>query len=815
MKTAYSPQAIETKWQKTWEQQGTYRQYGRKQKFYVLDMFPYPSGDGLHVGHPKGYIASDVLARMKQLQGYGVLHPMGWDAFGLPAEQYALKHQVHPARAVKKNIATYRKQMGRIGFTYDWDREINTTDPGYYQWTQWIFLRMWERGLVYESHEPINWCPSCQTGLAHEDLENGRCERCNSRVERRPLRQWVLAMTRYADRLLTDLDTEGLEWDESVKEQQRHWIGRSEGAEVIFPVSGTETEIRVYTTRLDTIFGCTYVVLAPEHPLLADLWPSIQNPAEVKKYIKQAASKSDLERTELAKEKTGVKLEGIAAIHPFTAERLSVYAADYVLKNYGTGAVMAVPAHDARDYEFALQYGLTIKKAVLPTEVNNQHDKKLALDDTPAIFTDDGRLVDSGEFSSLSSAEARKKMLQWLQKERLGEKQVHYKMRDWTFSRQRYWGEPIPLVHCKRCGVVPVPERELPVKLPRVRFYAPTGTGESPLAGIASWVNTRCPQCRGPAKRETNTMPQWAGSCWYYLRFLDPRNTRAPVDPKKEKKMMPVDVYVGGVEHATRHLLYARFWHKFLFDINVVSDREPFQKLVNQGLILASDGRKMSKRWGNVINPDDMVARFGADAFRLYEMFMGPFAQAIAWNTDGLVGTRRFLDKVWKLQAKVKSQPPIASQQNLLALFHQTLKKVTEDIEHFKFNTGVSALMICASRMEEEAWLPRTLYANFLILLAPFAPHIAEELWHALGQKRSIFLARWPRYDAELARSETTRLTVQVNGKVRAVLVVPLGSSEKSVQRLALQDPNVKAHLKSQSVRKVIYIPDKVLNLVV
>ncbi len=806
MNRNYQPAIIEKKWQKVWEETGVYRQYARKKKFYVLDMFPYPSGAGLHVGHPRGYIATDILARFKQLEGYGVLHPMGWDAFGLPAEQYALKNKLHPSVSVKKNIVTFKKQLAKIGFTYDWEREINTTDAEYYRWTQWIFLQMYKKGLAYESFDPINWCPSCKTGLANEDLEQGKCERCGSVVEKKPMRQWVLAMTKYADRLLKDLDSPALKWSESIKDQQRNWIGRSEGTEIIFPIVGTESELRVFTTRVDTLFGCTYVVVAPEHSLIDELSLNISNLKDVQKYLKQAASKSDLERTELAKEKTGVKLEGIEVVNPLSGERVPVYVADYVLGNYGTGAVMAVPAHDERDGEFAKKYGLPVKQVIASIDGGVKSQE---------CFTGDGVLHDSGEFSGLTSVEARKQMTAWLTKEKMGKKKVNYKMRDWTFSRQRYWGEPIPLVHCEACGVVPVPEKDLPVLLPKVKSYEPTGTGESPLAGIAGWVNTSCPKCRGKAKRETNTMPQWAGSCWYYLRFIDPKNTKALVDKKKEAKMMSVDLYVGGTEHATRHLLYARFWHKFLFDIDVVSSEEPFERLVNQGLITASDGRKMSKRWGNVVNPDEVVADFGADSFRLYEMFMGPFGQAIAWNTDGVVGARRFLEKVWKLQAKVSPKVSRTAGQDMESLFHQTIKKVTTDIEDFKFNTVVSSLMVLTNALEKQTTISLAQYRMLLLLLSPFAPHIAEELWSRLGDTKSIFLAQWPQWDEKKIVTETLNIAVQVNGKVRAVLVVSPEANEKTLIELALADTNVQVHLAGRTPRKILSVPGKIISIVV
>ncbi len=802
MHEKYQPEKIEKKWQKYWDKQGTYRQYQRPKKQYVLDMFPYPSGAGLHVGHPKGYIASDVYSRFKQLQGYGVLHPMGWDAFGLPAEQYAIKNNVHPEVAVKKNIKTFKAQLEKIGFTYDWEREINTTDPEYYRWTQWIFLQLFKKGLAYQSFDPINWCPSCQTGLANEDLENGHCERCGSLVEKRPMRQWVLKITAYADKMLRDLAK--LDWPEGVKEAQKNWIGRSEGTEVVFYVADTEEAIHVFTTRLDTIYGCTYVVVAPEHELLKKVKSRILNIGEVKKYLETTKKTTDLERTELNKEKTGVCLGGVEAVHPFTGERLPVFVADYVLGTYGTGAVMGVPAHDERDGEFAKKYQLE-SISVIRGDQNTEE----------RIFTDDGLLVDSGEFSGLTSIEAREKMIAWLRKEGLGKKVVNYKMRDWVFSRQRYWGEPIPLIHCDKCGVVPVPEKDLPVKLPKVKAYQPAGTGESPLATIEKWVNVKCPKCGGKAKRETNTMPQWAGSSWYYLRYIDPANKKALVDKKKEKKMMPVDVYVGG-DHATRHLIYARFWHKFLYDQGVVSTPEPFKRLEFLGLILASDGRKMSKRWGNVINPDDMVREFGADAFRLYEMFMGPFEQSIAWNTQGVTGTRRFLEKVWRLALRVESDKrQTTNDKTLESLLHQTIKKVTEDIETFKFNTAISALMILVNEMEKASLLQATSYKLLLLLLSPFAPHIVEELWHALGEKQSIFLATWPKYDAKKIVAETVKIAVQVNGKVRTTLLLDPKASEEAARALALADEKVKMHLADKTIRKVIYIPGKIVSIVV
>jgi leucyl-tRNA synthetase len=958
MDKRYSPKEIEPKWQKEWEEKGIFRQYDREKKFYVLDMFPYPSGTGLHVGHPKGYIATDVVARMKQLQGYGVLHPMGWDAFGLPAEQFAIKNKVHPSVAVKRNIATYKKQMEDIGFTYDWEREIDTTDPEYYRWTQWIFLKMFEKGLAYESYEPINWCPSCQTGLANEDLEDGACERCGTPVEKKPMRQWVLRMTAYADRLLADLDRTELDWENQIKEQQRNWIGRSVGTTVRFALKIQDTRykiqdtdfIEVFTTRVDTIFGCTYVVVAPEHPLVAEETRNkkqetkIRNLKEVEEYLEKTKKKSDLERTELNKEKTGVKLEGIEAVNPFTGESVPVYVADYVLGSYGTGAVMAVAAHDTRDMEFASKYGLAVKPVIAPIGTENQEsgirnqevagvgalielkdgeylfqqrdentdrdpgkispfgggreggetttqcvqrelNEELGVDvDQSRIttlgifesknrpgqflemfiirginekdvrvlegsgsvalniedalknskvtdftkevlrrcqnkdeeaFTEDGMLVNSGDFSGLSSAEAREKMMAWIEEKGLGRKSVKYKMRDWTFSRQRYWGEPIPVVHCEKCGAVPVKESDLPVRLPEVESYEPTGTGESPLADIPEWVNTTCPSCGGSAKRETNTMPQWAGSSWYYLRFIDPKNGEAFVGKELEKEWMPVDLYVGGAEHATRHLLYARFWHKFLFDIGVVSTDEPFRRLVSVGLINASDGRKMSKRWGNVVNPDDIIEDFGADALRLYEMFMGPFTQNISWNTEGLVGMRRFLERVWRVQERITNHESRITNQKLEAAVHQSIRKVTEDIDGFKFNTAISALMILANAMEKERHVSDIMYRKFLILLSPFAPHIAEELWERLGNEQSIFLEKWPQYDPEKAVEALVTIAVSVNGKVRDTITVTRDMSEEDLRSQALSSEKVRKYLEGEEPKKVIVVPGRIVNIVI
>ncbi|MGE5425624.1 MAG: leucine--tRNA ligase [Bacillota bacterium] len=807
----YDHRAIEEKWRKNWQESGLYRtrEEAGKPKFYILDMFPYPSGEGLHVGHPKGYIATDIIARMHMMKGENVLHPMGWDAFGLPAENFALKNKVHPRVAVEKNIKRYKEQLSILGFSYDWEREINTTDPDYYRWTQWIFLQMWKKGLAYESYAPINWCPSCKTGLANEDVEDGRCERCGTLVEQRPMRQWVLKITDYADRLLYDLDKLP-QWDEAVKEMQRNWIGRSEGTDAVFRVKGMDSVIKVFTTRMDTIFGCTYVVIAPENGLIQELKGAIKNLAEVEEYIQVSKNKTDLQRTDLNKEKTGVILEGVTAINPFTGGEIPVFAADYVLNAYGTGAVMAVPAHDVRDFEFAKRHGMPIKRVVAPLE---------GKDDNDAAFTDDGRLHDSGPYDGLLSAEARKQMAAWLEEQDLGVRRVNYKIKDWVYSRQRYWGEPIPLIHCEKCGVVGVPEEQLPVRLPEVESYEPTGTGESPLAAIEDWVNTTCPVCGGPAKRETNTMPQWGGSCWYYLRYLDPKNTEALVAKAKDAYWSPVDLYVGGAEHATRHLIYARFWHKFLYDIGSVSYDEPFTKLQHVGLIMGEDGRKMSKRWGNVINPDSMAERFGADALRVYEMFMGPFDQAAAWNTNGLSGTRRFLEKIDNLCQR--EDTPVKADKKITSLLHKTVKKVGEDIDNFRFNTAVSALMILVNELTEfysqnAAWpVSKSDLGALLRLTAPFAPHLMEELWERLGFEGSIFQSSWPVCDLSLIKDEVVSYIIQVNGRLRGNVEMPAEASEEEVVRAAMAEPTVAKWLEDGEVKKRIFVQGRLINFVI
>jgi leucyl-tRNA synthetase len=830
----YDHKTIETKWQKRWRASDLYKtgEDSQKPKYYILDMFPYPSGAGLHVGHPKGYIATDIFARRRLMQGYNVLHPMGWDAFGLPAENYAIANKVHPRVATEANIVTFKRQLGLLGLSYDWALEINTTDPAYYKWTQWIFLQMFKAGLAYESYAPINWCPSCQTGLANEDLEDGRCERCGSTVELRPMRQWVLRITDYAERLLNDLDKLP-DWEESIKEMQKNWIGRSEGTEINFQVSGTDKIIKVFTTRVDTIFGCTYVVLAPENSLVQELREKITNWSEVEGYVAAVKNKTDLQRTDLNKEKTGKKLKGLSAVNPFNAEEIPIFVADYVLNSYGTGAVMAVPAHDERDREFTIKHDLSslIKPVVFGKvgstdleELSNFDPFQPTEDFKNGIINDkafiyDGILFDSGEFNKLKSAEARAKMTKWLEQHNLGAAKVNYKIKDWVYSRQRYWGEPIPIIHCAKCGVVPVPESDLPVVLPEVKSYEPTGTGESPLAAITDWVNVKCPKCGGPAKRETNTMPQWGGSCWYYLRFIDPANDQVLVDKTKEAYWSPVDFYVGGAEHATRHLIYARFWHKFLFDLGAVNYSEPFTKLKHVGLIMGEDGRKMSKRWGNVINPDEMVDKFGADALRIYEMFMGPFEQPVNWNTSGLVGTRKFLEKVEQIIGEGHLE--VKEDTKALSLLHKTIKKVDSDVESFHLNTAVSALMILVNAITDyknknAAWPFDVEKFNYLLqLLSPFAPHLSEELWEKLGNKESIFKSAWPVYDPDLIKDETFNLAISINGKLRATLEVAADISEAAALELAQSQEVIRKWLTGKEIVKTIFVPGKLLNIVI
>ena len=782
---------IEKKWQKVWAK-NKYKIWAaeakKPHKAYVLDMFPYPSGEGLHVGHVEGYTASDIYARYLRMNGFNVLHPMGWDAFGLPAENYAIKTKTHPSLVVKKNVKNFTSQLRSLGFSYDWQREINTTDPEYYKWTQWIFLQLFKKGLAYEAEVPVNWCPTDKTVLSNEEITDGACERCGSQVERRNLKQWLLKITAYADRLLQDL--EGLDWPERVKEMQRNWIGRSEGALIRFPLYCDRVcygDIEVFTTRPDTLTGATYLVLAPEHPWIKNYASRIRNYEEVRKYAEKAKNRSDRERQE-NKEKTGVELKGVRAINPINKKEVPVWISDYVLTHYGTGAIMAVPQHDERDREFAEKF-------------------KLLIADEPLIPKDEV-IAKVG-----------------------GKKTVNYKLRDWIFSRQRYWGEPIPIIKCEKCGNVPVPEEDLPVKLPNVKNYEPTGKAESPLAGIEKWVNVKCPKCSAPAKRETNTMPQWAGSCWYYIAYLFVnKNLKLKIKNSVIKNFfkifdywLPVDMYVGGVEHAVLHLLYARFWHKFLYDIKVVSTKEPFMKLINQGLILGPDGQKMSKSRGNVANPDDLVKKFGADSLRLYEMFMGPLEDAKPWDSKGIVGMHRFLQRIHQLFAKNNFQFPISNFQTnsndqnskLEKSLHRTIKKVTEDIRSLRFNTAISAMMILVNAMEKIPNLKIDNCKLIIRLLFPFAPHLAQELWDKSGNKTLLDNERWPVWDEKLVTEDDFDLLIQVNGKLRAKTKVHKGIGEEQARALVLTNPDIKKWVEAKEIKKVIFVPDRLINFII
>lgn len=798
---------IEPKWQKYWDEHKTFRaiedaSFSEDKRRYVLDMFPYPSGAGLHVGHPEGYTATDVYCRYLRMNGYNVLHPMGFDSFGLPAENYAIQTGTHPAVTTAANIRRFREQIKSLGFSYDWDRELSTCDADYYKWTQWIFIQLFKKGLAYESDAPINWCPSCKTGLANEEVKDGECDRCGTKVTHKRIRQWILKITAYADRLLDDL--EGLDWPEPVKAMQRNWIGRSEGASVVFTVDGSGERLEVFTTRPDTLFGATYMVLAPEHALV-DTITSAGQRAAISEYIDNAAKKSDLERTDLAKEKSGV-FTGAYAINPVNGQRIPIWISDYVLASYGTGAIMAVPAHDQRDWDFAKTFGLPIIEVVAEAGASPSEGQ-------PAACTAaQGVSVNSGFLDGMNTEEAKAAITAWLEERKLGKGAVNYKLRDWLFSRQRYWGEPIPLIHCPSCGVVSVPESELPLRLPDVNSYEPSGTGESPLAKIESWVSTCCPRCAGPARRETNTMPQWAGSCWYYLRYLDPSNTKAFVDRDKVDYWMPVDLYVGGVEHAVLHLLYARFWHKVLFDLGLVNSTEPFKRLVNQGMILGEDNQKMSKSRGNVVNPDDIVAEFGADALRLYEMFMGPLEVSKPWATSGLVGVSRFLERLYAMADKPLSDTEPTGE--LLRLMHRTIRKVSSDTDTLNFNTAISAMMTLSTEAARLDVLPRSLWSTMIRLVSPYAPHLAEELWATMGNAESVSKAEWPSYDPSLCESDEDTIIVQVNGKLRGDFKAAKGASKESLEQHARTIPKVMDHLAGKTVAKTVVVPGKLVNFV-
>lgn len=846
----YPFETIEPKWQKYWETNKTFKavedeKFPKEKRKYVLDMFPYPSAAGLHVGHPEGYTATDIYCRYLRMNGYNVLHPMGFDSFGLPAENYAIKTGTHPKTTTNANIQKFTQQIKSLGFSYDWDRCVSTCEPDYYKWTQWIFLQLYKKGLAYEAQTPINWCPSCLTGLANEEVKEGKCERCGAQVTHKTIRQWILKITDYADRL--DKDLEGLDWPESVKAMQHNWIGKSTGAEVTFTIADkdgkpTDKNLTVYTTRCDTLFGATYMVVSPEHKIIPDITTAEQEEA-VKKYQEEAAKKSDLERTDLAKDKTGV-FSGSYAINPVNKKLIPIWIADYVLISYGTGAIMAVPAHDERDWEFAKKFNLPIIE-VLKSDVDVQKQ----------AWTQDGIHVNSEFLDGLNKNDAIEKMLDFLEENKIGRKAVNYKLRDWVFSRQRYWGEPIPLIHCPECGTVPVPDNELPLELPEVKSYQPTGTGESPLAAIESWVNCKCPKCGKPAKRETNTMPQWGGSCWYYLRYLDAHNDSQFCSTEAEKYWMPVDLYIGGAEHAVLHLLYARFWHKVLYDIGVVSTKEPFQRLVNQGMITSfafqrknktlvptdeveqkEDGKyyekatgeeleqivaKMSKSLKNVVNPDDEIKSYGADSVRMYEMFMGPLTMSKPWSTQGITGIHRFLEKVWNLSEKTMTDLDLNSKiedKSLLSArktFAQTIKKVTDDTASLNFNTAISQMMIFINEISKLPEIPKAMWQDFVKILSPYAPHLCEELWQKLGNSGTIAYEQWPTANENFIKDDTKTIVVMVNGKKRDTFEATPGTADDVLKQTALSRDGVKKFTDGHEIVKCIIVPDKLVNLVV
>ena len=801
---SYNHKEVEKKWQKYWAKNNTFNTHDdhEKPKFYALDMFPYPSGQGLHVGHPEGYTATDILSRFKRSQGFNVLHPMGWDAFGLPAEQYALDTGNDPAEFTQKNIETFRRQINSLGFSYDWNREVNTTDPEYYKWTQWIFTKLYEKGLAYEAEVAVNWVPELGTVISNEEVIDGKSERGGYDVVRKPMRQWMLKITAYADRLLDDLEL--VDWPESIKEMQRNWIGRSVGTNVEFKVAGTDKAYTVFTTRPDTLFGATYSVLAPELDLVREITTPEQKEA-VEAYIEETAKKSDLKRTDLAKEKTGV-FTGAYAINPVNGKEIPIWIADYVLASYGTGAIMAVPAHDERDYEFARKFDLEIMPVIEGGDISE------------AAYTEDGAHINSGFVDGMNKQEAIEKMNMWLEEHGVGKRETSYRLRDWLFSRQRYWGEPIPIIHWEDGTVTALPEEELPLRLPKTENIKPSGTGESPLANIDEWVNVTDPVTGKKGRRETNTMPQWAGSSWYYLRYIDPHNKKELANYEKLERWLPVDIYIGGAEHAVLHLLYARFWHKFLYDIGVVPTKEPFQKLYNQGMILGENNEKMSKSRGNVVNPDEVVAKYGADTFRLYEMFMGPLDASIAWSENGLEGSRKFLDRVWRLivdeNNKMRDRITTLNDGKLDKVYNQTVKKVTEDYETLHFNTAISQLMVFVNEAYKVDALPYEYIEGFVQLLAPIAPHMGEELWAILGNEGGISYAKWPTYDEAALVEDEIEVVFQVNGKVRAKTNVARDLAKEDLEKLALENELIKENIEGKTVRKVIVVPNKLVNIV-
>lgn len=803
MADVYNHREVEQKWQKIWEDEKAFKtsEDYSKPKYYALVEFPYPSGQGLHVGHPRPYTALDIVARKRRMQGYNVLYPMGWDAFGLPTENYAIKNQIHPKVVTEHNVAHFKNQLHSLGYSFDWDREVNTTDPEYYKWTQWIFLKLFKEGLAYKKEMPINWCTSCKVGLANEEVVNGVCERCGSPVVRKVKSEWMLKITNYADKLLDGL--KDVDYIERVKVSQKNWIGRSEGAEVDFSIAGKEDKLRVYTTRPDTLFGATYMVVSPEHPMIDKYREEIKNWEAIEEYREMAAKKSDFERTELAKDKTGVVLEGLLAINPINDAKIPIWISDYVLMTYGTGAIMAVPAHDERDWEFAKKFGLPLVQVVEGKEGPVNIDE--------AAFTDvaTGQMINSGFLTGLSVEEAKEKVKDFLADKGIGCRKVNYKLRDWVFSRQRYWGEPIPVVYCEKCGFVPLDESELPLLLPEVDSYMPTDNGESPLAAMADWVNTTCPCCKGPAKRETDTMPQWAGSSWYFLRYTDPTNTEALAGKEALEYWLPVDWYNGGMEHTTLHLLYSRFWHKFLYDQKVVPTSEPYQKRTSHGMILGENGEKMSKSRGNVVNPDDIVRDYGADTLRTYEMFIGAFDLSASWSDDGVKGCRRFLDRVWKLQAILAEGDGYSK--DMETKMHQTIKKVGGDFENLKFNTAIAAMMALINEFYKKGSVTKGEYKTLITLLNPVAPHITEEIWSILGQEGRLYQQSWPEFDEAKTVESTIEIAVQINGKTKTTLSI--GKEDPKDQVLAEAKKALGDKL-SGNVIKEIYVPGRIVNIV-
>lgn len=798
----YNPKDIEKKWQDIWDEKGTFfaSDDKSKPKFYPLIEFPYPSGQGLHVGHPRPYTALDIVARKKRLQGFNVLYPIGWDAFGLPTENYAIKNKIHPRKVTENNVARFKAQLKSLGLSFDWSREVNTTDPAYYKWTQWIFLKLFEKGLAYKKEMAINWCTDCKVGLANEEVVNGVCERCGHEVVRKVKNQWMLKITNYAEKLINDLDL--VDFIERVKIQQKNWIGRSEGMEVDFATTGGYT-LRVYTTRPDTLFGATYMVISPEHPMLDSLKGSIANMADIEEYKVFAGKKSDFERTEMSKEKTGVRIQGVAAVNPVTGKEIPIWVSDYVLMSYGTGAIMAVPGHDTRDWEFARKFGLPIVEVVAGGDIETE------------AFTDieAGTMINSDFLNGLEVKAAKEKISRWLEEKGLGTRKVNYKLRDWVFSRQRYWGEPIPLIHCDKCGWVPVPENQLPLLLPEVESYEPTDTGESPLANMTDWVNTTCPKCGGKGKRETDTMPQWAGSSWYFLRYIDPHNDRELASRENMEYWMPVDWYNGGMEHTTLHLLYSRFWHKFLYDCGVVTTPEPYRKRTSHGMILGENNEKMSKSRGNVINPDDIINELGADTLRMYEMFIGDFEKAVPWSQNGVKGCRRFLDRVWRIQGFIRDGK--AYSPDLEIAMNKTIKKVSEDYDTLKYNTAIAAMMSLVNDFYAKGEVNRAEFRTFLILLNPVSPHITEELWEMMGYEGMLNQQTWPAWDESKTVEDMVELAVQLNGKIREKIMLPSGLNKEQTEEEALADAKVKALLEGRTPVKVIGVPGKLINIVV